>query len=1659
MPDSIAIVCTVNELADHATDTTRLFAANISVGATVDPTLPLASSTQKLLSPWLWTLDMASGPLQLYVQRGSVPVPSVTAQAITPFPVNPTDPAYMLLTARMQQELQNAIDLTTQLAGTANPVDLLLWDPSDPGANSASQENGQGQVIQPWPSLLSHASTYPAPLPHLLNLVFFFRVDANKLNTSDILFVAPIFSIGGVSYKPQNASSPIVVPPKADMTGTVNPGYYWTYLPKSGANPFPDLAVYQNGLTIQAKYVPQPPTSGVPRIDMQSMWIAASQEDGNEDWRSTLEQQAADTFDLAQKVIDAFRGNSDPPYSPASAPTPDALEQLRTTVISLLRDTADFGLRRSPDGFSTFRYVVDRAVRIHGAIFDIDTAENSLTSDDAAITLQSWQNTLLQFLMRSSGSSADAWSLALIDVRTWNTLIPQPQPQTLQRLLDALDALQTKLADDTTLGQWLIYNWADKLPGAIGAYVQDQISELSTSHTIRKRMLQANLGGQSSALAIWKAVTKVDPNSAVKERVQINGNISSVLTAYYHMRIGDNPTANSSLLAEFADRKPRLAPVPPATTLPLSPDMIAYLAQAIPNLATSAANDLLPPDDTSGAQSVPVVHTTGKDHPVLLQVHTSAPLPDDKDPLRGIAGVCVLAKENATGTYWSCLNATSVAVVDPADVDNPKVIANGFFVPQRLTMRNGLLQAAISYNNDPLIAPSPKNKAGDDINQQTIAKFKYQPLFSYLYQPNIVNLTNPNTLDAWAHIAGLKYGCKYQFVAFAVHNSGALPIALTDPATPGYPLVPKTPQNFALPPAATAVPVTYNRRIPVGGPRWQPQWIPGSDQDGDLSQSSLPSVPDTVNPFARELDPALSTGANGKTLPLLLLWPPAKQPSDPKADPSTFSFAIRPPAIHLDSWDRWIRPAGPAIPAPNPLDNLRKAVYADVFRAAPKATPADLPGTVAAKTSYSTHAQDTSLNDRAVTALWFRLELLPAPSTAIIVDHLIDLSMSYTDVGATPNFTAGFNQVQSSIVPVKVKIDPSATAASIVGDASIVTVTIPPGTVWKLSIASAVDKAVTDPATARFDTITGSPLFDTSNVGTTPGGNKVVAVMKPMQMLIEAAKSAKISAEDVWRAFRPTFANNTLSVALTAPTGSDWSLVRRVDVTRQAWRWLGRPYNKKPFPFIPAAGFNTVITQPTKPSQLPDQDMSNALQWEAEAFAGRVDGDSTVSTSKVHFLQGASTPITTTVYTADVSTDLRALYFRFGLRIYSRYDGLANFSPFTDGKNGHPSIGAKIVFQNPSSSDGYTTWKRIFIPARVPSSAKVSRPKILICIPLTTALDKSAYTMLSDSSPSPTIARTDLLVVANEPWHQSAGLAERLTSSIELTTNPDKTIRPQIGPDPILNGSPLDPTLAQTFQTVAGSSITSAISVGTPIGATFDEVTDAPLFANTCFHVRLPQNPDGSGKLTGSLDWIMAKLQFSRTIDHNMYDPTLGTPPQSPLTEGTWIELLPSSAHFKSNAGIVAVDDLVFQTGTSVTLSLRSDPATAIALQPSASSNTQLDLWALLMENIVDAAGHLGEVYTGLVSLSGRTPGIRATSDQLAKADHLYLLEVQKTSDSETANPLTWLDALFPTAEPTKNAAYRVVRLSGKINRFTNQGLVEFKSLATHELVEEALTK
>jgi len=120
----------------------------------------------------------------------------------------------------------------------------------------------------------------PAPLPHLLNLVVFFTVDATMLKHQRYSVRGSSLFRGGEFVQTAGRTSPAQVKGKTNKAGGIDPGYSWTYLDASGSSPFPDLAVYQTGLTVPAPYVAQAPASGATRIDLRSMWVAASQEDG-----------------------------------------------------------------------------------------------------------------------------------------------------------------------------------------------------------------------------------------------------------------------------------------------------------------------------------------------------------------------------------------------------------------------------------------------------------------------------------------------------------------------------------------------------------------------------------------------------------------------------------------------------------------------------------------------------------------------------------------------------------------------------------------------------------------------------------------------------------------------------------------------------------------------------------------------------------------------------------------------------------------------------------------------------------------------------------------------------------------------------------------------------------------------------------------------------------------------------------------------------------------------------------------------------------------------------------------------------------------------------------------------------------------------------------
>jgi hypothetical protein len=1627
MPNPIAIICSLQELYDYATDAipatgttpavpaTRMFALNISTAVDTTQSGALSADEINLLSPWTWTIT----GVQLWPYSATTNGPAIPGTFCTQ-PAPATSAAVANLTTR----------LATQLSAATTEV---VWNPIDPGAGHADGANS-------WPHMLAHASTYPAPLPYALNVVVFFTVPASALASSTNFFAAPIFKIGAYSYTLDTKTGPVT---KGSATA-FGQTYSWPYT-------LPYVNCYQPAYTNVAA-----PVLG--SLDFGNMWIKVAEQVANEDWHTTLEQRAASAFDLGQLVIDSLRVyilSADNP-TPPPAPDPSQYELLRSIVVSILHDTADSGLRYSPDGANLLRFVLGR---VSGPTFTEDwlvDAEKALTRFDQKLTPDAW-NTQLSDIFKGVPTPQ-----ALSPITSNNS-------PSFATLVGWLDELQAKLAASSMVAQIVFDTWntcfmasatvAASWTSQVSAAVQAELTALSAqSQTLRQRMLQANLGGRDTSLQTWTALTKpVAGSTTATTLAQVRLNLAGLLKDYFNCRLG-SATTNP----EFTARAPLLGANASKPTLP-APIVASLTAALGKNADTLSANVYLgevsftnpkPAADGSRQPNTSLTHTP---HPVIVQVHDAVDAASEK-LVRSIAGVAVLMLETGSAN-WSCLQIASVSVLD-ANGSNAALAQLVGFVPQRLSERNALLQGSVSYNNQPLIAPSPAAIMGQDIQKNSPLPADPEDqaqLLSYAPLP-VSPTTQPTDLSFWARIPGLKFGKQYQFLAFAIRNSGALPRHLV--ANPMVPWLPEPSSTFTLPfapiphsiqPAFSPVPITidYKRRVPVGHVRY-------SGVTGNVvtfSQESLPSIPDSVEPLARRLydafiqasapvpkpaDPKPAPLPVPKT-PLLLLW---NSSSATNAATSGYSFKVRPPATDFQTWDRWIAstpdPTSAGGGTELSLRTTRKAVFADFSWNAPKGIPTDNADTYAALRDPSIKLLDTTINDPAIKGFILTLTHISSNPGTPIAKQFISIDQPAPLPLATAfNSGDGFKQVQTGEIQVDVSM----------GDATLIpgaaprtfTVKVPAGQVWQLSIAPAV--LASQPETDKLELFMTAEGGQFAAASQTFDGASYIPVADPLLMLVESAQTASLTSESLWRALHIGEDEDKGAVTVTldpAKATADWNLVRRVEVLQQSWRWMGRPYWDASFPTAASTDIDMVTgATPGSTGNAPSPLMVNALTWEMEAFADR-ENDLIVSEARPDF--GAEAPLPSNppeIFRTAIPNDLRAHYFRFGARAYSRYEGLPGFTPFAN--TSASFVPAAISLVTSGAPDGMTPWKRFFWPSQffdpattppvIPTS--LPKPQVLLCIPLT--LPQPAKPPQVAPAPS-----SSLLVILEEPWFEVGGLAEELhividSASTVIDLNGQGLITlPEIGPDPLLPISSA-PDL-QKFK----SPLVEA-KAGSPMGTTFDEASAAPLFANTCFQFDLT---DLAGVLgVKSLDWYMAKVQFKRTLrlDRIANGNQQNLPLESALTESSWVQFLPSSDHFTAQGTLAPthIDNISFSTPDAVTVTLSPALQAGPVSMPVSPARPVFELWSLLMRDITDATGHTSEVFVALSrDVDGKIQTVdTAGSSLISAATHLYLLEVQKTLKAVNPPTQSWINDLFPTGDLTHDATYRVVRISGKIKR------------------------
>lgn len=1620
MPQKIALICTTERIDGYADTATELYAVNISTALMTSDTMAL-NGVEDLLRPWNWM--PVGGPnfkLTVWLQTDPKDVAKgngITVTSIAPPPL--TDAAKQSLTASLTAQLEGAAALSN---------DLITFDNTDPGNLPTSSNT----AFQPWPHLLAHASTFPMPIPQALNLVLFFRIPTLAANVQ-MVYAAPQFSANGVTC---DASGTNPAPASAAGNGRIAPGAVWIY--PNIDQKLPQVTVFQPGFNTQTAVT-------------QTMWITGTPEDSsNQDWRTNLDQTLPDTFDLGQRSIDALRALTSDQIKAifnfaADEPQPtmairQVLDDLRRAILSVLRDTADFGLRFAPDGVGLLQFVLRSLGQTDTQIQPILSA---LSTADKNYGFNTWQ-TSLQLLFPGL--------LVLQPI-----VNPSPWPDTqanLNNLIAQLDALQTRLADDATVAQVLFANWNATLSSltawkTLSKAVQTQLGTLSTSHILRKRMLQANIGGAFTDqpasivpnIAIWKQITAITPGKGA-DTDQLQTNFETLLPAFFASRFSQQPAP--AVTIDNSTRNPAIA----ATQTGFS-QWQALLA-AMNARITADAKDF----SASLFPSVPKPTTVPQ--PIIVKFLETGQHPDQDNRLRSISGIGVLLLEKGA-TDWSALNIASLYVnanqISPVGTAPRWVLgASNIFAPYRISLRNGILQTAVSYDSNPLIAQSPLKPMSKEVpsGQPNTQATKANPLFQFRYEPNAANLFDRTKVDSWAHIYGLKFGRIYQFLAFSMTNSGALPPQLTDGISP-WNLQP--PASFKAD-SLTFASSTYSRRVPISHPRL-PFTAAGAEK------GTLPTFPSTVVPLARSLassNPDLVTDKNGKALPLLLLWATPHNIQNPTAN-ATYSFPVRPPQVNLETWDRWVAnyadPLPPPVPTPGPAPapapvlrmlNTRAALRSDFVTSAKKSVTDAVP--------LDVQISPTSIDDPAVSYVEFRLTPISTSATKVPsadLDQLIPIP-DPQPIASTFTYLDGFAQVQSGAYTVTISIG-TAIGMKIDSAAHTVNITVLEGDLWRLSVTPIVTQASYD----LFEKFIGkdNQFAPQPTTLTDPTSGKPISVYRAQaasrDLLIEVATPiVDRNPELIWSSLKLPFdvRSRMLTATLDPSSLARPDLFYKVDVKHQVWRWMGRPFPGGTFPDKTPFDLPFPKALAAAPDLNVEPILKNALYWEAQAFAERSLTDTHTMSSNLNYqlvslstvaADGTVTTKTTSpsvqaeLSAYDLSRDPRAHYYLLSLTLHSRYEDLPSFYL-------SQSVTSSLPIDKASSP-----WNRVFLPAAATSKAP-PKPKILLCLPLTEPLDPTPPTK---GEPAPD-TRTGFLVIADEPWPQIAGLAEQLLATIQWAPDPNEPLEslnpgnplPEIGPDPILFSTPYSGPKSPGFA-----------DPGKPIGTTFDDLSSAPLFANTCFHFPLPDGLDLA-------DWHMAKMTFIRSLRSDLTTPSVGNALQSEPSDPVWIQFLPSSYHFRYQKvcdvctaapapAPLNIRQLSFQpAGTNgIQFYFEGNPVTILSGPAGVQTPPpKLEIWAMLMQQITDAAGKPGETYRGLFRAAQDGSFQPMVGTKIGKEtvytpsprDVLYLIEVQK--DARNIDALTDAGgipaALFsPTVatNPDKEVTHRIVRLSPRI--------------------------
>ena len=1543
----------------------------------------------RYLQPWTW--QWTQSRLRMALIRGGAVIGLIDIPAASIVGESPT------------ASVSNAFaDEFAQTTATFDPVCF-----TEPLAGIHSSVAMNENTPRDWRTYLLHASTYPGNIPLRAGIAVFFHIPYAQLNNADEIVVAPVFANAPFSAQLAPVDPPLsTAMPPLPCSNLVNP-----MQPASPCAMFrlkSDLSAYAPGATpwvtqwnyasptgtdLNVQWIQTqaplriPGAAGVTPwgndgfIDEQTLWIQPSADSWKQDvnWHEQLEQRVASFFDLPSRLLewaDQSLYNHDPSGIDSN---------FGQALLALIRD----GMRACGDGGAQ---ILDRP---DGGTLAADIAAviapgvaNALARSQILTKVQTYYSgfdTYSNWKVRVTDALTASGRFALDSTSAWEN--PIQTNGNYNDWLKLMHGVMAWLFDPDNLRVFIEADFAkalnDPTLGGALAGVDQYLRNIDLLSVLRQGFMGVAWGKQQGA---WYA------------KGNFAASMTTALIDVYRDRLGlpdPPPPAGQPARTPWAYKS--LLPREDAVTKNQQSSIEAYLSDFISNW------------DRSQKGTAPVAGTTPDfsrgNQGINIQFSNNDTFAgDDQAFLGNFRGAAVLMRPSSKDAQgnplfnWTMLHLGQYSLrgdgTDPNKPSGPPLNKEQVVIaPTQIVYRNGLRQVATTYRNQPVSARSPAAGLSQVRSVKGYADSDYRQ--------GIFQLWSPYGGDSPFRLPRLVFGMTYDVAATAVGIAGEMAKEIADPQKPW--MVSTNPAAWNPPADKIHTTDPYLRTIPVGLVRVEGQ---KSRAYTPISTMTGPPIPDMVFPMIRSLKPIDS---QQDTVILLADTQNVAQITPAGSwiagAVNSMQLFIRPPAVDLATFDNW-----PISPVPSVSD--RAAIYSLI------AQNTDIPNN-----GDSSQSPDLTLDDPSVTSFSFTLTQVVMPGAPQPPPITGAFPVCRTPTGSSTLL----QQYQSVHVSVSIVVGKSSTlqTPNTCTDPQQVLVTVPPGTIFQLDITPVVGNSALF-ATGALKPAPRTFFIEVATALNVPSLNDAAAALNSSLKLSLSSPSVTVGGNSGNDQLQIGLDLNALAAALPQPNLA--LQIHRVELMVQRWRWQGRPLARfdslqNPmfdFPYTdlkpPGTNADSVLA-PLDGIYFGERDSNDQL-----IVGGQVDliADAVAAAAAAAATPPGLPPAAPVLYTYDLSQSPQGLYYRFAVRVFSRYEGL-----FTKGA----SVESRILRSTSSqvaADAAPEQWRRLLPLCR--RTATAPKPSVRLIIPVTRAVN-------GEQTPG-------LMVVINEPWYEWAGLAEQFQVQIASVTDPTSgNSYLQAGPDPVVS----NPDYGAQGATPPLKLEPNPLAAG-PIGFTFDTNTNAPLFSTTSFLVPAPRMQNADGTLTAiELSWWFLELQFRRTVH------PAGTANYAPALDSDWTvpmqaQLLPAAnlwnVTVNGTAGRMDASELQAFSSGSPGISILDSSGNSVVVNSlpfDSTSTNRFEVWAMLTVNLQDAFGHAGqESFVTMVPIASLAtlPPTGATT--------LRLIEVQAMSPASPTRT-DWrllADDLFSPANNSDNktdpamARARIVRVSPPISVF-----------------------